>query len=316
MKQIHSSSYEEQKHESERGGKMRFQTIYECSIITPLFLVSADPQQVELRAPSFKGGIRFWWRALNGNLGIKDMKKKEAELFGASNETIGRSKLCLCIPAKQLEKIDYPPVPHWEDKPEKKSSRIPRLPAAEPEQRFQVLLTSTGDKTTHEKYQAIFEVALLLGGFGKRSRRGFGSIEIIKRNGNEYNTPGNMKGLLNLLEKINQGQFLISEDEKRIVSKGFTGGYPYVKEIEIGRKYSDMHGLLKTIGHASSDYICDYLGYAKAKDRLASPIYVSIIRNNEGYKPIITTLNTCFNPRYLYHKDQPNNQQDFKGAIL
>jgi CRISPR-associated protein Cmr1 len=268
----------------------------------------ADPQRVEIRAPSLKGVIRFWWRALNGNLEIKDMKQKEAELFGSSDKEIGRSKLCIRIPTQQMKTKSYSPVPHWEDK-----NRKPfKIPAIDYGQSFQVLLTSIGDKSTHEEYQAIFETTILLGGFGKRCRRGFGSIEIIKRNGDKYNSPKKIDELFELLEKVNPGQFSISEDGKRIISKGFKGSYPYIKEIEIGKNYFNIHGLLKTIGHATSDYF----GISKSKDRFASPIYVSVIRYNEGYKPIITTLNTSFHPGRLNRKNNLDNQQAFKEAIL
>ncbi|NLC10649.1 MAG: type III-B CRISPR module RAMP protein Cmr1 [Firmicutes bacterium] len=290
---------------------MRHETKYKCAIITPLFMGGANPQQVELRVPSLKGVIRFWWRALYGNLDIRRLKEEEAKLFGSSHEKIGRSKLSLRIPAKQIRTFRYSPVPHWEGNP---SKRFFKLPAAEHGQSFQVLLTSRGDKATHEKYQAIFEAALLLGGFGKRSRRGFGSIQITKRNEDKYQIPQNINDLKKLLEKINPGYFAISDDGRKIVSKSFSGHYPYIKEIEIGKDYSNVDKLLRSIGQASSDYACDYLGFTRRKNRFASPIYVSVIKHNKAYKPIITTLHTSFKPEYRSSDD--NKQERFKGAIL
>ncbi|WP_143108945.1 type III-B CRISPR module RAMP protein Cmr1, partial [Bathymodiolus thermophilus thioautotrophic gill symbiont] len=34
-------------------------------IITPMFISGAKVTEAELRIPSIKGAIRFWWRALN-----------------------------------------------------------------------------------------------------------------------------------------------------------------------------------------------------------------------------------------------------------
>ena len=54
---------------------------------TPMFCGGADGMGAELRLPSFKGSLRFWWRALawarlNGDL--ESIKKEEDELFGSA----------------------------------------------------------------------------------------------------------------------------------------------------------------------------------------------------------------------------------------
>ncbi len=38
---------------------------FECETITPMFLARADGKTPELRPPSIKGLMRFWWRAMN-----------------------------------------------------------------------------------------------------------------------------------------------------------------------------------------------------------------------------------------------------------
>jgi CRISPR-associated protein Cmr1 len=230
------------------------------------------------------------------------------------------------LPSKQIKTFRYPQIPHWEDNPKK---NFFKPPAAKYGQSFQVLLTSIGDKAIHEKYQSIFEVALLLGGFGKRCRRGFGSIQITKRNEDEYRIPQDINELKNLFDRINPGYFATSDDDRKIVSKGFSGDYPYIKEIQIGKDYSNVDKLLKLISQASSDFASDYLGFTKKikkkkikkkNFRFASPIYVSVIRHNKVWKPIITTLNTSFDPEYHidpeYHVKGFEKQESFKGAIL
>lgn len=51
----------------------------------------------EFRLPSFKGALRFWWRALAWDR-IKDVSRlrdEEAALFGSSDERVGQSKMLL-----------------------------------------------------------------------------------------------------------------------------------------------------------------------------------------------------------------------------
>lgn len=57
---------------------------FECETITPMFLAGADGFTPELRAPSIKGALRFWWRALNGHMSVPHLKKREAKIFGGS----------------------------------------------------------------------------------------------------------------------------------------------------------------------------------------------------------------------------------------
>ncbi|MDE0225847.1 MAG: type III-B CRISPR module RAMP protein Cmr1 [Gammaproteobacteria bacterium] len=63
-------------------------------VVTPLFSAGADPQRAELRAPSFKGVLRFWWRALawprlNGELAA--IQREEDALFGSASD--GQSRV-------------------------------------------------------------------------------------------------------------------------------------------------------------------------------------------------------------------------------
>ncbi len=71
-------------------------------VTTPMFLGGAEPEgQPELRLPSFKGALRFWWRAsvwpqiaASGG-SIRMLRQREAELFGSSDERIGQSKISM-----------------------------------------------------------------------------------------------------------------------------------------------------------------------------------------------------------------------------
>jgi CRISPR-associated protein Cmr1 len=61
-----------------------------CEAITPLAVHGADARQYpELRAPAFRGVIRYWYRALAGGTTLdNEMRVKENHIFG-SNESAG-----------------------------------------------------------------------------------------------------------------------------------------------------------------------------------------------------------------------------------
>lgn len=56
------------------------------TIPTPLFMTGSDPEGAELRVPSLKGGLRFWWRALAlGRLkSVSAVWEAEKRLFGST----------------------------------------------------------------------------------------------------------------------------------------------------------------------------------------------------------------------------------------
>ena len=65
-------------------------------VVTPLFCAGAEPERAELRLPSFKGVLRFWWRALawsrlDGNLHA--IREQEDRLFGSAGG--GQSRLSM-----------------------------------------------------------------------------------------------------------------------------------------------------------------------------------------------------------------------------
>jgi CRISPR-associated protein Cmr1 len=54
-------------------------------LITPCFCAGADPSKAEIRAPSIRGQLRWWFRVLGGS------RTEEASLFGSVSGDCGRS---------------------------------------------------------------------------------------------------------------------------------------------------------------------------------------------------------------------------------
>ncbi len=59
---------------------------FDLEVVTPMFLGGANNFEAELRIPSIKGMLRFWWRATCGIASLNEMKGKEAEIFGATEK--------------------------------------------------------------------------------------------------------------------------------------------------------------------------------------------------------------------------------------
>lgn len=301
--------------------------IFECEVITPMFLSGADGQTPELRPPSIKGALRFWWRAMNGHLSLRELKEREGRIFGSTD--CGRSQFIIGIEKNMVwdGRFKANPLPH--------KQRSWTIPAFEPNQTFAIRLMmreKVVDKNgkvifTFEQLKNLFVLTSILGGLGKRVRRGFGSFQILRARQNSeplkpISIPFTLRDIVKLLPNFHLvgNSKIVSKSQKR-------NDYPYIKEIEIG---SPNTNVLKKIGETThrtkatnsrayelslgTGSIFVFEGGKKKKYRLASPIFVSVIKTDKGLQSIITTLNTV--PPKDRHKVNTRLQDDFKEAIL
>lgn len=148
---------------------------------------------------------------------------------------------------------------------------------------------------------------------GKRVRRGFGSVRISTIDKQDYKKDFEVNDILDLIESINPGNYKV-KDNKLILNIQIVQNYPYVKEIQLGHEYHSWEKLLIKIGKASSACKDPSLGSAEKGLRLASPIFVSVLKkSNNKYLPIVTTLNTAFKNDILVNFDMQNK---FKEMII
>lgn len=274
---------------------------FECETVTPMFLAGYDSVTPELRPPSIKGMMRFWWRALNGHLGIDKLMKLEGEIFGAADKNIGKSKFNIQVSNNRLANDEYYVLPH------KKTFRSKGF---SPGQQFSIGLSCYDNIG---EYSDILKISLLLGGLGKRSRRGFGSIRILKVDNEQCNVDFKIQDVLKIINNISADKYKI-DGEKIVIAKNISQDYPFVREIQFGGQYPSWEEFLLTIGLSSHACKNDSLGFADHGKRLASPIYISVLKNSYGiYMPIITTLNTAFQNRIPVDYAIQNK---FKGMII
>ncbi len=310
---------------------------FTCEVVTPMFLAGADGSTPELRAPSIKGALRFWWRALNGDKDIKELRKQEAEIFGGTDEKVGRSKVIIQSSHYKIEPLPEKPLPHHtgdrncpacnNDNVCKKGFPNESIPIS---YKFDIklslsqeILLSDSQKFDLDKLESIFILACLLGGLGRRSRRGFGSVKIIKKNSSLFSMPESIKDIIPHIAKFNPDYQIdpISSLSKIILIKPAfpERQYPYIESIQIGETvYPDYESLLLKIGEATHDFKNknDHsLGYAEKGDRLASPVYVSVLKKGlKDYRAIITTLHMATKDNKF--EVNPFKQDGFKKAIL
>ena len=168
--------------------------------VTPLFLGGADPRgEPELRAASIRGALRFWLRALLGGvIGDRDLdalRKAESAVFGSTDA--GASPVLVRI--RNLS--GGAPTPFsaiasgrqgltylffamgTQNKPERKA--IPAGSSFELELRPRA---GAQDRNTLPKVYAALWLLTHLGGLGARSRRGAGSLQVTRVQGDAPNS--------------------------------------------------------------------------------------------------------------------------------
>lgn len=309
-----------------------------------MFSAGADGKIPELRASSLKGAMRFWWRAFNPHIPIDStvavngtknpgLRELESLIFGGAGFESSegqRSSFSVQIIGQQTSRETQKLVPHKPSgfeasafSPSSTFEVIFRIPTA-----YQVTTEMSNNKVevfNREKLIALFQLASVLGGMGKRVRRGMGSwqIESATFNQSPISVVSNptIQDVFNSVKTLSP-HYLLKEEVILMNFGGRMDKYPWVRKIEIGKVYGAIagdRGLLHTISESTHiqkkpEYTDAYnasLGHASST-RFASPIYVSVLPDR---RPIITTLNTVPPDRDTRHID-PRLQENFKRSIL
>lgn len=296
--------------------------VFTCKTITPLVMNGAYGDYPELRPPGIKASLRFWWRALHGHLSIEDEKNQdgsirnkglrtlEGEIFGS---TTSRSKILIRVDQSiQTNPIRTSLLPHKGGSP---------AAAFEPNSEFKIRLDC--ERNQKEMLKNLFILACTLGGWGKRSRRGFGSIiiEEIYINGVKdegFTMPQNTGDIYELLPKN-----YFDHSAGVITSKfGKDENYPYLKSIQIGNSQKSTTDIGRFTHDVMSEREPQKLNYkyvlGAGSPRFASPIVVSNLGNG---LPIVTTLKRV-SPRIIKRDEERGAitdtqlQTEFKKLLL
>ncbi len=177
-------------------------------IVTPMFMGGADLSPSDgIRPPSFKGALRFWWRALNWGKfeSLVELHREEVALFGGSAEQGGQGAFVLKIESVALNNKRFSPksghkyllgqgLYHF-----KQGLLRDHIYSGG----FDVVLRFRKS----DKIDTIKEALICLGclgGLGSRSRKGFGSLSIVslKVGEHEQGLPQNVDELQQLFQSV------------------------------------------------------------------------------------------------------------------
>lgn len=279
--------------------------IYNCKVITPMFLGGADGKTAELRAPSIKGVLRYWWRAIHGDLPLNELQEKEIEIFGGSNnEEQKKSKVTIRIEQNNLI-IEKKSLPTYTNGVIVKKNNVNMnilnylcygiadlkkgmlRKYIAPNSTFKLIFTYDNLSDTQKKE---IEDALLLtslvGGLGSRSRNGFGKFLIQNNRLNDVNR------IIQLIKNINNTEYAsytaISKQTKVFKLKGDSCSTWHETLKKLGDIYHEVRtGLEAKHEFEKRQYIsAPIIVNKKSKtliERHAKPYFLSVIPNNNKY---------------------------------
>jgi len=290
-------------------------------IVTPMFISGADQTEAELRVPSIKGMLRFWWRAVNYIKDNKELLEKESQIFGSSNDKIGQSKVQIqLIDAKTKDKKDKKIASKWKvsdwksyvgyglsedlrEKDGKKGDKKNELHRSYLEEsvEFTIQCISKTESALNELVPAI-KMFGLLGGLGSRSRKGWGSVAISDfkyDNSNSWKVPQTREEYIHELKSIIEG---IQVEEQPVYS-----AFSKKTEIRVGKSYPTYEGAFKEIATKYKDYIKGLKDKKNREDfglprkeiseeRRASPVMLHIHQAGNEFFWVCVFMNSKFLP--------------------
>ncbi len=313
-------------------------------IITPMFIGDAEQKASWISPMSFKGALRFWWRALawgrirskpeyhSDELALKQLHHEEAELFGDTDK--GRGKIAIKIAQPKIKTLtDWPP--NSANNPSsylaygitasgsvEKNNYEPHRQAIQENVDFDIELITAND-ISEQQIQHI-ETALkalgLFGGLGSRSRRANGCTQLTKLNNQDYlitNYEDYQQKVGTILQKFSNTTLspysAFSKDSLFKVNK-FELPDARKAHAELGTIYKDFRGQPSDLRGARKKVFGLPLTQVDEKARRSSPLFFHIVQfsdNQYGF-------GVLYLPTSVFHKEQRHNAVEWnltKGFV-
>ena len=294
-------------------------TTIHCKTTAPMFMAGTDKDRPEMRAPSIKGNMRFIWRAIQRADDINKLREVEGSVFGNAfgGNSTKASDMRIRIEKMNVAKGSEPMVPHRTL--QEYSGRGPFSGQAIREGgEFDVVITSFADEKTHIDFIRLFAATCLLYGFGRRSRKGFGTVKIKGFDGignTVYPWFAGAANNLNALSRFGAEYSYVSETEIAAISAKSPANYPYIESIRIAgsKGFPENMDIIKQIGMAVHIYSRkEFLG--SASPRFASSILLSTAPWNDVDNCCIVTQLYCTNTR-IDAEDRKNFHAELDGRV-
>ncbi len=260
---------------------------FHLELITPCFCGGAEPEkQAEIRAPSIRGQLRWWFRTLGGFKSLAanglSVSKQEAYIFGSTAGDQGRA-------GKLLLRITNGPTPSTTTRDDRefhaqvgtdrgylafplrskrrRENGVERLieykgkAAFDSEDNrenavslpaFDLQLTWRGDPAVWHDIRSLVVVFGNLGALGFRSRRALGALRIA-----DYTTPQHLTSALNHFgdsANANNGQvrILITEVTARPPNNSYTNQNANDCIVTLAQWLKDWRSHGRTVDHATA----------------------------------------------------------------
>lgn len=156
-------------------------------LITPCFCAGADPSKAEIRAPSIRGQLRWWFRVLGGFKSLPtDLRSQESMIFGSISGDSGRAGLLttrvgnekLQKSVKDSSQLGHPAFsgPAYLTFPVQSRNNQYNGRGVIDGGSFDLLTIWRGNPTLNEPLKALISVFGHLGSLGFRGRRAMGAL--------------------------------------------------------------------------------------------------------------------------------------------
>jgi CRISPR-associated protein Cmr1 len=183
-----------------RGGPELRETQVRLEVVTPILGGSHQTRAIDdvdvIRAPSVRGQLRFWWRALYGahHANPDALYQRESALWGrAATDDGGRSAVEIRVSVERIGGTDNSDIrlytgqgqqatpgayALWPARAETRTN-TPTAPRRQPGTQFQLTLKVAGTEQDEAEVRNALRAWILFGGYGGRTRRGLGSLKVI-----------------------------------------------------------------------------------------------------------------------------------------
>lgn len=280
-------------------------TTIHCKTTAPMFMAGATVKVTErgreelvpeLRVTGIKGGMRFIWRAVQCANDVKELRKTEGRLFG--NAFDGKdtkvSDMRMRIENTRVATSSEVMTPHRKLRDYDGQGKAFPAQALKSDSTFDIIISSFGELETHKNFVRLFTLTCLLYGFGRRSRKGFGTVAVMGIDGDGDDIDYAFSGVVDSLNRLSLFGAKYSQPNGTEIKLGAntTANYPYIESIRIAgaQSFGGTADIIGQIGMATHHHAGNiFLG--SLRPRLASSTLLSTVPWDDGsYRCIVTQL--------------------------
>lgn len=259
---------------------------FRCEVITPMFLAGADGWTPELRVPSIKGAMRFWWRACHGEKAIGDLQNDEMQIFGGvKGQKAIRSKVALKVNYDRIKLtelkvwntmkfsdsttdiLNYMSYGTWGASKEKSRGFI----GEGFEFKIQLRLSDELNHSQALEIKKAIELWISFGNLGMKMRNGFGTIQ----------SPDCIETPESLFKSFKKGPAGILP-----MYHAFSQESKLFKTTKVD--YTSWGEVIRTIGEFYKEH--NEIKWGKVNPRHAKSYFISIKKDKPGYRGYLLFL--------------------------